>query len=195
MYGILKEINMYLLSPTLWRTCRVLANEQRIKLLYALFDHPELCVFQLAEAVNISPEHASIHLRALNSRGLIQQRRRKMRLLCSPEANRQLDAAPLLLKSLQLCYEKEIPTEYIIRQATAFTHPRRIEITQTIPGRGATKDYLHEQTQISYSALTRHLKKLSSRKFVTGRRNFIMASIPPDPFSKALLKIVLADGR
>ena len=150
-----------------------------------------MCVFELANATGIRPEHASLHLRALNSRGLIRQQRRKMRLICSSEANKELAAAPLLLQALEACCTQKIPAEQVVHQATAFTHPRRIEIIQTIPNSGASKNYLHGKTGISYSALTRHLHKLKDRDFLVCGRNFFEKAVPADPLGKALLRIIL----
>jgi DNA-binding MarR family transcriptional regulator len=181
---------MHKLKPTLWRTCRVLANIQRLQLLYALFDLGDRSVAELAKNITIRPEHASIHLRALNSRGLIKQYRRKMMVLSCAEANEELEASVLILRALKECHQKNITVEELFRQSTAFTHARRIEIIQTIPLQGTTKDRIHEVTHISYTALTRHLNKLIARGFVKGERNHYARSLPPDPLSRALLQII-----
>ena len=187
---LLKGSPMHKLRPTLWRTCRVLSNEQRLKLLYALFDKNNQCVFELANEIRISEAHASIHLRALNSRGLIKQTRRKMRLICSTEANTEVDVAPVLLTALRKCHQEKTPIRTLQKKATAFTHPRRIEIIQTIPLTGATKDHLHDQTQISLSALSRHLNKLILRGFVNKDHDTYFKRVPPDALSRALLRMI-----
>ncbi len=181
---------MHKLRPTLWRTCRVLANEKRLQLLYALFEKGEQCVFELAGEVSISEAHASIHLRALNSRGLIRQRRSKMRVLYSTEANIEVASAKPLLEALHICHSQNIPTRFLLKQATAFTHPRRIEIIQNIPPSGIAKDLLKEKTCISFSALSRHLGKLTTRGFVRGGKNIYFKKMPPDALSKALMQLV-----
>ncbi len=186
---------MHSLNPTLWRTCRVLANMKRIELLYTLFEHPDLCVFELAEATDIRPEHASLHLRALSARGLIRQTRRKMRLICRAEANHELDAPPPLLHAIKQCHSQGMAAEKVIRQSTAFTHARRIEIIRAIPESGLVMDALQQQTHISYPALKRHLKKLEARGFVVVGRNFVQRAIPPDPLSQALLQIIRRSQR
>ncbi len=186
---------MYSLHPTLWRTCRALANIKRIELLYALFEHPNLCVFELAQATDIRPEHASLHLRTLSSRGLIRQTRQKMRLICCADANRELEAPSLLLEALRACHKNNMPAELILKQATAFTHRRRIEIIQAVSETGSSRDALHNRTNISYSALTRNLNKLEARGFVNIGRNFVKRSVPPDPLSKALLRIILSGDK
>jgi DNA-binding MarR family transcriptional regulator len=180
---------MHKLRPTLWRTCRVIANEQRLRLLYALFEKDGQCVFELAGETGMSEAHASIHLRALNSRGLIRQHRRDMRLFCNTEANIEVESAKTLLNALRICHSENILLPVLIKQATAFTHPRRIEIIQTIPSSGITKDLLWEKTHISFSALSRHLNKLAERGFVKGGKNLYFKETPPDALSKALLQL------
>lgn len=181
---------MHKLRPTLWRTCRVLANEQRLKLLYALFEKNNQCVFELANDIGISEAHASIHLRALNSRGLIQQVRRKMRLICSTEANTEVEAAQTLLAALRTCHQNKVPIRQLQKQATSFTHPRRIEIIQTIQTAGTTKQALCDQTHISASALDRHLNKLELRGFVKKENSAYVKSVPSDALSQAFLRII-----
>ena len=168
----------------------MLANRHRLELLYSLFEKDHQSVHELASKTEIRPEHASIHLRLLNSRGLIRQYRRGLRLLCCTEANDEVDAAPLLLEALRKCPKQNISIDLVYRQATAFTHARRIEIMQKLIPLGASKDTLHDQTTISYSALTRHLNKLSARGFVSAEWNFYRPECPPDPLSNALFNII-----
>lgn len=53
------------LRPTLWRTCRVLASETRLRLLWTLFENEGLCVADLAHRIGISEQNASNQLRSL----------------------------------------------------------------------------------------------------------------------------------
>jgi predicted transcriptional regulator len=131
---------MYTLHPTLWRTCRAIANEKRIRLLFAIFDYKNCSVSELANSVGISESHASLHLRTLSARGLIRQYRHDQYLLCTPEANIEIESAMLLLEALRECHRQKISPSKIMKQATAFTHTRRIEVIQKIPTEGSTKD-------------------------------------------------------
>ena len=53
------------LHPTLWRTCRVLANKSRLRLLYLLLESSNLCNRNLAAMTGMSEAQTSIHLRLL----------------------------------------------------------------------------------------------------------------------------------
>jgi DNA-binding transcriptional ArsR family regulator len=142
----------------------------------------------------MSESQISIHLRLLSSRGLIRQQRQKMKLRSTPEANGEVESSMLLLGSLKACYAQQVPMPVLFRQATAFTHARRIEIIQKLPPHGITTETLSAVAQISPSALTRHLRKLKARGFITDTNGLHFPSLPEDPFSQALLKIISQTG-
>jgi DNA-binding transcriptional ArsR family regulator len=182
---------MLKLRPTFWRTCRVIANESRLKLLWAVFEEPGLCVGDLAEKTGLRPNYTSMQLRALNSRGLITQYRVDLRVLYYPEVNDSVDYAPEFLNSLRVCYERGIPLKKVISHATAFTHQRRIEIVQAM---GQLKKMkfaeIQEATGMSSPALSRHLSKLSARGVVRVRRDRYRVQVscsPPGCFWVELL--------
>lgn len=177
------------LRPTLWRTCRVLANETRLRLLWHLFDEGELCVGQLAVRTGMSRPNASNQLRALNARGLIIPRREKMKVIYRPEANRGIDFAPGLLEALRVCSQRSIPFGALVRQATAFTHERRIEIVRTLNGKRLPFGGLRTATGISPAALSRHLEKLEARRFVRRGDGLYRLGRPGNPLGSELLRI------
>jgi DNA-binding MarR family transcriptional regulator len=159
-------------------------------MLYLLFDSNELSSRDIAEKTGMSEPQVSIHLRHLNSRGLIRQHRRKMKLLSSPEANQEIESANGLITALKACHARNTPTQLLFRQATAFTHARRIEIIQQIPAAGITNELLSEKTGIPISAINRHLHKLKARNFVQETKGCFTLAVPDDPFSRALLSII-----
>ena len=180
------------LRPTLWRTCRVLASETRLQLLWALFEKEGLCVANLARLTGISEQNASNQLRALNARGLITPRRIGLRVFYRPEPNTEVEHAQTLLDALRDCCEKKMPFASIIRQATAFTHARRILIIQALAAGPASFDDLHEQTGVPAASLTHHLKKLEARRFVRRRGGRYYQSTPGNSFGRILKKVACA---
>jgi ArsR family transcriptional regulator, arsenate/arsenite/antimonite-responsive transcriptional repressor len=54
---------------------KVLADEARIEMLWLLFNHRELCVCDIMEALNITQSKASRHLATLRHAGLVVDRR------------------------------------------------------------------------------------------------------------------------
>ncbi len=183
---------MHKLRPTLWRTCRVIACETRLKLLWALFDEKELCVKDLAERVERGEAQISLQLRALNARGLILSRREKNWVLYSPEANESVDCATDLLEGLRRCHDRGMALSTVIRQATAFTHQRRIELVRVLEGKELGFEALLETTGMSSSALFSHLSKLTDRGFISTRLDKYKLTRPDNRFGRVLLRIVLS---
>jgi DNA-binding transcriptional ArsR family regulator len=83
----------------------------------------------------------------------------------------------------------------VFRLATAFTHPRRVEIYQKLRERALSLGELRVAIGIPGRALLRHLNKLQSRGFieVTGkhpRRRYVVAR-HLDPWGRTLARMIL----
>lgn len=177
------------LRPTLWRTCRAIAHETRLRLLWEIFDNDSLCVSALARRINTTEHNASTQLRMLNSRGLIRPYRRKLQVFYKAEANPDVEHAKEILNALRQCRKKKVPCQAIIRQATAFTHQRRIEIVQALHSSALAPGELLKTTGMTSSALSRHFDKLEARGFVTKTGGKYTLTSPEDSFGKVLLQI------
>lgn len=155
------------LAPTLWRTCRALANPIRLRLLDELFKHSDQTVSGIAARLRLPMPLASKYLREINARGLISTRRSGRSVYYQPKADHTVRGAADLLQALECCFATERhPTKTIFRQVTAFTHPRRIAIAQALQSRAQTLASLRIKTGLSLRVLSRHLRKLKSRGFV-----------------------------
>ena len=181
------------LRPTLWRTCRVIACESRLRLLWLLFGEKELSVCDLAYRAGMGEPQASVQLRALNARGLISYRREKMRVLYSAHANDAVDFAPQLLSGLRTSYDQNMRFSTVIRHATAFTHQRRIELVRILSRRAMDRDALLEASGMSVSAQFLHLNKLIARKVVGKTEEHYILLQPINPLSRVLLQAALAE--
>lgn len=180
------------LNPTLWRTCRVIACETRLELLWTIFRNGSQGVSELAQMTGISQPTATIQLRALNARGLIMPHREKMKVFYRAQANNAIAFAPDLLAALRECCERDVPFKTIIRQATAFTHERRIELIRALGHSELTFDELLEKTGMSESALSRHIGKLKARGLVRRNRGRYCLKNPLDNLSCVLLEAARA---
>jgi len=178
--------------PALWRSCRVMACETRLQLLWHIFEEGELSVNPARYLVGISQPSASAQLRALADRGLIVSRREDMRVIYRAEANRAVDFAPDLLDALRECYERSMSFRIIIRQATAFTHERRIEIVRALRGKSLPFATLQDTTGMSSTALSRHLDKLERRGFVKRIKGVSRLGIPGNRLGRTLMKLAHA---
>ena len=177
------------LRPTLWRTCRVIASETRLKLLWEIFEAEGLPVCGLGQSVRISDQNASFQLRLLNSRGLITPHRAGMELVYGAETNEEVEYAQDLLDALYECHQKKISLAQVFRSATACTHERRIRILQLLSMSALRPAAIEEKTGIGARALYRHLSKLESRGFVKNKHGLYCLAIPSDPLGKCLLNL------
>lgn len=181
--------------PTVWRTCRVLANAGRIRCLKAVLEWPLSTVGEIACRARTSEAVASEYLRALQARGLIRAERKSRWVRYAPEPDPLVKGAGRFLAALRraLLAEGRGETE-IIRALTAFTHPRRLDIMWCLLRDGQTSfERLGARTRISSPALSRHLGKLAARGVVTCGDGRWMLSRQPERLLKNLLSL-LADS-
>src|SRR5687768_8986760 len=75
-------------QPPLWRTCRVLANRVRLKILGALSQRPGMRVGDVARAMRLSRPAASQYLRALEACGFVEARRVRRSVVYGVNGNR-----------------------------------------------------------------------------------------------------------
>ena len=158
------------LQPTLWRTCRVIANRTRLRLLGLLVQQPGLTVSAVAQRLGQPLSLVSQYLRALEARGLLIARRVGRRVEYRPRHPTDESVAPKLARAIRSTFQHETaPVETVFRLATAFTHARRIEIVRALKNAPQTRAQLKAATGISADALRRHRAKLEARGFVTSR--------------------------
>jgi len=180
------------LRPSLWRTCRVIACESRLRLLWMLFDESELCVCELAHRVKMGEPQASVQLRALNARGLISFRRKKMQVFYFAKANDAVDFAPQLLEGLRMCHNRGMKFSTVIRHATAFTHQRRIELVRILRNQAMDSEQLLDASGMSASALFLHLKKLTARGVVKKMDGKYALGSSTNPLGRVMLQAALS---
>lgn len=173
----------------LWRVCRVLSQEGRLKLLWLLFENEEQCVSQLMRRAEMTRPNTSIQLKTLYLSGLIRFRREGMNVIYRAEADSRLKNSVFLLDALRGCFDARDSFESIIRQVTAFTHERRIEIVRALKNGPLSVAQLISQCGITSSALYRHLLKLESRNVVRwdGERYGLVP--PKEQLGNVLLKL------
>jgi len=177
-------------QPTLWRTCRVLANRKRLQTLALLIREPNQTVSAVAERMNLSLPAASQYLRALEARGLLTCRRVGRRVEYRPSARTSEGAAEEMVKALRLIFRgKAQPIELIFKLATGFTHPRRIEVFRALANGADSIATLQALTKVPARALSRHLAKLEARGFVKNEMARYVATIQRHPFGRVLARL------
>lgn len=168
------------LHPTLWRTRRVLANATRLGLFEQLASKQPQSVSELAERLALTLPVASQSLRALESRGLLNarriRRRVEYRIIADDRAGSLVDLVMALRRTLR---DNPDSTQAVIKIATGFTHPARIEIYRALQSGPLTREQIQVVTRVSFQAMSRHLRKLVSRGYiVVVERKFQQAKHP-----------------
>ena len=175
-------------QPTLWRTCRVLANRKRLQTLALLIRQPGQTVSAVATHMRLSMPAASQYLRALEARGLLTCRRVGRRVKYRPSPGTGEGAAEEIIKALRLVFRKTEPVEAIFKLATGFTHPRRVEVFRALTNGEDSFAKLQTATNTPARALSRHLAKLKARGFVKDERGIYVATIHRHPFGRVLAR-------
>ena len=177
------------LRPTLWRTCRALANPKRLAVLRWLSIHGERDVSAVAQAMSWPLSLTSEALRMLNARGLLSVRRSGRHVCYRVGTDRSLPESALLLKAVvKLLGQSGSSSDDICKILTGVTHPRRQQILQLLR-RQMRFGELKARTRISAAALCRHLGKLRARGLVERSRDRYRLAWPGDPLRQALLEL------
>jgi DNA-binding transcriptional ArsR family regulator len=177
--------------PTLWRTCRVIANHTRLRIFSQLSRHPNLTVSAVAKAVDLPVPTTSQYLRAMEARGLLEVRRDgrnvRYRLAMTDPAH----PAHGLVKAISLVFKrKPEASAALFRAATAFTHPRRIEIYRAVKRSPKTLSQIIAASKIPAWASLRHLHKLEERGFVSSLSGYYLAAKQTDDFGIELTQLI-----
>jgi len=156
------------LQPSLWRTCRILANVSRIRCLKCVMEQPASKVGTIAQDLGLPLHYASQYLRALQARGLLEATRQSRWVYYAPTPDPLVPSAKPLLDAMRTALFDEGRSErQIVHDLTAFTHPLRLAILDCLRRRkSVTAETLAALTRVSQPAMSRHLAKLQKRDLV-----------------------------
>lgn len=178
------------LTPTLWRTSRVLAGPIRLNLLRQILGGCEPCVTELAAAAGLSEPRASQELRRLQARGLVKAVRQRRYLCYRPVPDPKVPSARPLLAAARAALTTRADAE-TIRVARAFGHDRRLIIVRTLLGGPRSATALPTATGIPPLALYRHLRVLQAGGLVRRTKAGWELVPHPNPLAKALQKLLV----
>ena len=180
------------LNPTLWRTCKMLAGNKRVRLLRQLYERPGRNVSDLGSAVGIKRACASQELRRIQSRGLLKAARCGRPLIYRLEADPQVSSAAPLLKAIQsalrLYPASRDPDMCAI--ANGLAHERRIAIARTILERPCSIPDLQMQLHLSSFGLAQHLRSLEKSGFVELNGSLVGFKVPSHPLARTLVDLL-----
>lgn len=173
------------LTPTLWRTSRVLAGPTRLGLLRRILAGPGSRVGELAAAEGVSESRASQELRRLQARGLVQTVREGRYVAYRPVPDPKVASAKPLLAAAKAALGKR-PVAETIRVAKAYGHERRLNIVRTLRKGPRGFAELSAATGMPAMALFRHLQVL--REGGVARKTKVGWELAPNahPLARAL---------
>jgi DNA-binding transcriptional ArsR family regulator len=181
--------------PTLWRTCRVLANDLRLQVLELLSRESSLSVSAIAKRLHLAMPFASQSLRALESRGLLVAHRQRRSVLYRLGPLTDSNGNPNLLACIRpLVRHGETGRQTIFKLATAFTHPTRVELYRLLKGRPRELLELPAALGVSLRAVFRHLRKLERRGFVRHEDGVLHLAEPDEAFGHAIAALAAENG-
>jgi len=178
-------------SSRLWLTCRVIANENRLRLLGEVFNNSRLCVSDLALTVGLTPATTSSQLKLLCDEGFITAHRSGLNVIYDTDSSYAPPHILQLQAALKKSWNQSVPWKSVIHQATGLTHQRRIELVKRIAVADLSIGQLLENTVMSYSALYRHLHKLEARNYIVFSNGRYQLANPKGLLARSLLKIII----
>jgi DNA-binding transcriptional ArsR family regulator len=144
----------------------------------------------VARQLKLSVPAASQYLRALEARGLLTYRRVGLRVEYRLSAAATSSAAAEIVTGLRFALSRRAQhIDTLFHLATAFTHPRRIEIFRAVKDGVDSFRKLQAATHISARALSRHLTKLEARGFVKNQLRRYAVENPRYPFGRILARL------
>ena len=179
------------LNPTLWRTCRVLSGENRLRLLRSVVEQPGQNVSQLAERMLIGVSNASQELRRLQSRGLLKRSCHGRSVIYLPIPDPQVSSARPLLKALQAVWaDRHADVKDVARIATGLGCERRIILVRSLSQQPRNATQLAETARTDPDNLKSHLRLLKASGWIAKERKLFVLRPASHPVMAALLELL-----
>ena len=188
------------LSPTLWRTARSVANEDRLRLVRIVADGGgAVAVSEVAAAAGLPRPTASLYLRALNARGVLGVERRDGRVFYTLQPDRSLPVAAAVQDAFRVLFRREDPPEgwegRLVPGLRAFSHFRRLDMMEALlRSPGLAPEEWRSAVRIPPSSFAHHFAVLLRSGLLRrddGNRFFLVR--PSNPVLAALFA-TLAEG-
>lgn len=188
-----------IMRPTLWRSCRVLANERRLRLLKSVLDQGALSVNEAAQKNKLPLSIASAYLRHLNARGFLRVARHGSHVYYTVGFDPLVQHSEILLKSIceaiQSCSTHR-EFQRVIQIVTTCTCPRRIKLVRSIACIADVEyETLRRETGMSKTALNRQLGKLLRRHVIQEHDEKYRLAPLRDPLLAQLVHVCVDDVR
>ena len=180
------------LSPTLWRTCRVLSGVTRLRLFRRICQKPGLPVSALAQAERISLGRASQELRRLQARGLLRVERISRWVRYYPEPDPAVPSAKAVLGALRetCAFRKTVTDERTARLALGVAHEKRLAMVRVLRSGPLAVHEMQTALRIPAPTLWHHLRFLEAGGWVIRARGRWHLASNGHPLAPCLLKLI-----
>lgn len=191
------------LKPTLWRTYRVLANEDRLRLFKAVLKNSgNLSVRDYAKMLNLADNVASVYLRQMNARGLLGVERSYIKVFYNLNQDRSLPKSIELQETMKEYLSGELTDGWedeLVRIFKAFTHFNRLAMLIRLSEGPATLHDLNRAAGIIVKSSYHHLRFLCGAGLIEIKREWHHPDVyslkpPTNPIAKLLIKQTLEDA-
>jgi DNA-binding Lrp family transcriptional regulator len=161
-------------------------------MLALLIRQPGQTVSSVARQMKLSLPAASQYLRALEARGLLTCQRVGLRVEYRPVAMTTEGGGGAIATALRMLVgrRRQQPPDVLFKLATAFTHPRRIEVYRAVKNGADSFVRVQAATHISRRALARHLAKLEARGFVKNEEDVYAVTNHAHPLGRVLALVL-----
>jgi DNA-binding MarR family transcriptional regulator len=161
-------------------------------MLALLIRQPGQTVSSVARQMKLSLPAASQYLRALEARGLLTCRRVGPRVEYRPVAVTTEGGGGAIATALRMFVgPRQQPPDVLFKLATAFTHPRRIEVYRAVKNGADSFVRLQAATHMSRRPLARHLAKLETRGFVRNEGHVYAVTNHAHPLGRVLARLAV----
>lgn len=180
------------LSPTLWRTCRILSGATRISLFRRIIQIPGQCVSELAKAEKVSRPRASQELRRLQSRGLVRVERSGRYARYYPESDPLVSSAQPLLRAMGETFGRMKPEtgEQIAKMAMGLSHAKRMDIVRALRAGPLDIRGLAAKLRMPVETLRHHLGFLENGGWVECAETTWKLAANDSPLAKCLMNLL-----
>ena len=188
--------------PTYWRTCRALANEDRLRLFKAVVEHDgRYTVREYARLMGLPEDVTSVYLRQMNARGLLGVDRAEIKVFYNTSMERSLPESVELHRALKAYVTGPLANgweEGLVRIFKGFTHFNRLAMIIRLARGEATLSELTAAAGTVVKSQYHHLRFLYAAGLIDTRtrchQETLYRLLPQwNPVAQVLLRHVL-DG-
>lgn len=160
--------------PTYWRTCRALANEDRLRLFKAVVEHDgRYTVREYARLMGLPEDVTSVYLRQMNARGLLGVVRAEIKVFYNTSMERSLPESEELHRALKAYVTGQLTSgweEGLVRIFKGFTHFNRLAMIIRLARGEATLSELTEAAGTVVKSQYHHLRFLYAAGLIDTRK-------------------------